>query len=153
MFNEYLLSFSLLTIYTLVLQFWMDLKERKVDSRRNYMMYGAVLVIGIVSHQAGVLILTGLLTIAFTFVLSKLEEKQGKVVFGDGDKEILGWSVPGIALTLGYFYAGAFIFLLMLSFFGLAYLRQVKAIPSEKLPGLLFISFAYLVILICGWFL
>lgn len=153
MFNEYILSFTLLTIYTIVLHFWSDLKERKVDSRRNHMMIGAVLVIGIISHQADVLILAGLITILFTIILSKLEEKQGQVVFGDGDKEILTWSVPGIALCFGYFYSGAFIFLLMVNFFGLAYLRQAKLIQPEKLPGLVFISFAYLVILILGWLL
>jgi hypothetical protein len=153
MFNEYILSFTLLTIYTIILHFWMDLKERKVDSRRNHMMIGAVLVIGIISHQVPVLILTGLLTILFTIILSKIEKDQAKVVFGDGDKEILAWSIPGLALCFGYAYAGAFIFLLMLSFFVLAYLRQTKLIPPEKLPGLVFISFAYLIILMCGWFL
>jgi len=153
MFNEYILSFTLLTIYTIVLHFWSDLKERKVDSRRNHMMIGAVLVIGIISNQADVLILAGLVTILFTIILSKLEKKQGQIVFGDGDKEILTWSVPGIALCFGYFYAGAFIFLLMISFFGLAYLRQTKLIQANKLPGLVFISFAYLVILILGWLL
>jgi hypothetical protein len=153
MFNEYILSFTLLTIYTIVRHFWSDLKERKVDSRRNHMMIGAVLVIGIISHQADVLILSGFITILFTIVLGKLEEKKGQIVFGDGDKEILTWSVPGIALCFGYFYAGSFIFLLMLSFFALAYLRQVKLLTPEKLPGLVFISFAYLVILLMGWLL
>lgn len=151
--QTYLLTFTLLTIYTIVLHFWSDLKERKVDSRRNHMMIGAVLVIGLISNQATTLILTGLLTIVFTIILGKLEQKQGKIVFGDGDKEILTWSVPGIALIFGYFYAGLFIFLLMISFFLLAYLRQKKMIPPEKLPGLIFISFAYLIIMILGWFL
>jgi hypothetical protein len=153
MFNEYVLSFTLLTIYTIARHFWTDLKERKVDSRRNHMMIGAILVIGIVSHQADVLIISGIVTILFTLILGKLEEKQGKVVYGDGDKEILAWSVPGIALCFGYTYAAAFIFLLMLSFFALAYLRHIKLIEPEKLPGLVFISFAYLIILLCGWLL
>jgi len=48
MYNEYILVFTLLTIYTIILHFWSDWKERKVDSRRNYMMYGAILVIGLV---------------------------------------------------------------------------------------------------------
>ena len=153
MFNEFVLTFTLLTVYTLARHFWTDLKERKVDSRRNHMMIGAVLTIGLISHQADVLIIAGLVTIVFTIVLAALEQKAGKVVLGDGDKEILTWSVPGIALCFGYFYAGAFIFLLMLSFFGLAYLRQVKLITPAHLPGLVFISFAYLIILLCGWLL
>jgi hypothetical protein len=153
MFNEYVIIFTLLTVYTIARHFWTDLKERKVDSRRNHMMIGAVLTIGLISHQADVLIIAGIVTLVFTIVLASLEQRAGKVVFGDGDKEILTWSVPGIALCFGYVYAGAFIFLLMLCFFGLAFLRSKRLIPPEKLPGLVFISFAYLVILILGWFL
>lgn len=149
---EYVLTFTLLTGYTIARHFYDDIKELKVDSRRNYMMYGAILTIGLISHQAVTLLITGIATIAFTLLLGYLESKQGKVVFGDGDKEILGWSIPGIALVFGYGYAAWFIFLLMLSFFGLAALRQTKLMGAVKLPGLAFISFAYLVILIFGWF-
>src|SRR3989304_3934653 len=103
---EYALTFTLLTGYTIVRHFYSDIKALEVDSRRNYMMYGVVLTIGLISHQTDVLIIAGLLTIAFTLLLGYLESKQGRVVFGDGDKEILGWSIPGIALVFGYAFAG-----------------------------------------------
>jgi hypothetical protein len=153
MFNEYAIIFTLLTIYTIALHFWTDIRELKVDSRRNYMMYGAILVIGLISHQTWTLIITGLLTLGFMIILGKIEEKQGKVVFGDGDKEILGWSIPGIALVFDYGYAALFVCLLMISFISLAYLRHAKAIDASKLPGLIFIAFAYIIVLLLGWFL
>lgn len=153
MFNEYVIVFTLLTIYTIALHFWTDMHERKVDSRRNHMMLGAILVIGLISEQTGTLIITGILALVFMAILGRIETRQGKVVFGEGDKEILGWSIPGIALVFGYTFSGLFVFLLMVSFLLLAYLRHAKAIDASKLPGLIFIAFAYIVILILGWFL
>jgi len=117
------------------------------------MMVGAVLVIGLISGQTQTLIITGILAIAFMILLGRIEQKQGKVVFGDGDKEILGWSIPGIALVFGYGYAALFVCLLMVSFMVLAYLRHFKKVDASKLPGLIFIALAYIVILIFGWFL
>lgn len=153
MIFEYALTFSLLTIYTIVRHFWMDIKELKIDSRRNHMMVGSVLTIGLISHQAEILIITGILTIILTFLLSYLEKRQGKVVFGDGDKEILAWSIPGISLVFGYYYAALFLALLMVSFFVLAFLKKTNNLVLQKLPGLVFISLAYLIVLVFGWFL
>ncbi|HNV61755.1 MAG TPA: hypothetical protein PKN54_02310 [Candidatus Cloacimonas acidaminovorans] len=153
MINEYAITFTLLTIYTIFLHLWSDLRELKVDSRRNYMMIGAVLVIGLISHQIETLIITGILTIILTLILNYFEKKQGKVVFGDGDKEILNWSVPGIALSFGHYYSSLFIALLMISFFSLALLKKTNNITLNKLPGLIFIALSYLVVLVFGWFL
>lgn len=153
MFNEYAIVFTLLTVYTIALHFWTDMKERKIDSRRNHMMIGAILVIGLISNHTATLIITGILALGFITLLGKIEKKQGKVVFGDGDKEILAWSIPGLALVFSYGYAALFVALLMVSFLVLAYLRQSKKIDANKLPGLIFISFSYIVVLLLGWFL
>jgi len=92
-------------------------------------------------------------TIILTLILNYFEKKQGKVVFGDGDKEILNWSVPGIALSFGHYYSSLFIALLMISFFSLALLKKTNNITLNKLPGLIFIALSYLVVLVFGWFL
>jgi hypothetical protein len=153
MLYEYALTFTILTIFTMGLHFWSDMRELKVDSRRNYMMVGAVLAIGLISGEVFVLITSGFLVIAFLLLLGYLEKKQGRVVFGDGDKEILGWSVPGIAICFGWFYASLFMGFIVASFFILAFLRYKLFINEQKLPGLIILSFSYIILLIIVWFL
>jgi hypothetical protein len=133
------------------LHFWSDMKERKVDSRRNHMMIGVVLCLAIISHQYFEIITAGFITIGIMFLLKKLEARQGKTVFGDGDKEIVSWSVPGIVIVFGWQLAGLFIGLLVVSFFILAFLRHWMLINEHKLPGLMILSIAYLIILTIGW--
>lgn len=153
MIFEYALAFTLLTIYTMLLHFWSDLKELKVDSRRNHMMIGAVIVIGIISHEITTLIIAGVVTIAITYLLGVMEEKQKRVVFGDGDKEILAWSIPGIALVFGFYYSALFVGLLMVSFFILAFARHKLLINEQKFPGLIILCLIYIIVLILGWLL
>ena len=149
---EYILTFTTLTIYTMVRHFWTDIHELKVDSRRNHMMYGVILTLGIISGEIFTLIVVGLLTILFMKILSLAEENQKAIVFGDGDKEILTWSIPGIAIVFGFQLAVLFVFLIAISFFILAWLRHKKKIPKEKFPGLILLAISYIIILIIGWF-
>jgi hypothetical protein len=153
MILEYATTFTLLTIYTMVRHFWTDIHELKIDSRRNYMMIGAVLTIALISHQATTLIIAGLLTIVITLILGYFEKKQGKIVFGAGDKEILTWTIPGIAVVFGYSLAGIFIGLIALGFFVLAFLRYKLFITEKRVPGLILLCLAYMIILIIGWML
>ena len=148
---EYALTFTITTLYTIGLHFWSDMKERKVDSRRNHMMIGVTLAIGVISKQVWTLIIAGLITILIMQLLKHLEKRQGKTVFGDGDKEILAWSIPGIALVFGYPLASLFVGFLVLGFFVLATLRFKMFIYAQKFPGLIIISLAYLTILLLGW--
>ncbi len=150
---EYALTFTITTMYTMGLHFWSDMNERKVDSRRNHMMIGVTLAIGIISKQFYTLIIAGLIAIAIMQLLKYLEKKQGKVVFGDGDKEIVSWSVPGIALVFGFEIAAMFVGLLMVGFFILAFLRHKMFIEEQKFPGLIILSFAYILIMLVGWML
>lgn len=153
MLSEYALTFTLLSLFTLGRHFWSDIKELQIDSRRNHLMIGSVLTIGLLSNQATVLLIAGILTIIITILLSWFEKRQGNVIFGDGDKEILTWSIPGLSLVFGYSYAAFFLGLLMVSFFILAGLRQSNLLNKTKLPGLIFITISYLIVFIFGWFL
>ena len=151
MILEYATTFTLLTIYTMIRHFWTDIHELKIDSRRNWMMIGAVLTLGLISKQIAPLVVAGLLTIGITLILGHFEKKQGKVVFGDGDKEILTWAIPGIAVIFGFNLAAMFIGLITLGFFVLAFLRYKMFIGEKVFPGLILLSLAYAIILILGW--
>lgn len=150
---EYALTFTILTIFTMILHFWSDIRELKVDSRRNWMMIGVTLAIGLISNQTFVLIVSGFFTIFFMVLLGWLEKKQGKIVFGDGDKEIIGWSVPGIALAFGWDYTILFVGLLGLAFFIIAFARQKMLLSEKRLPGLTILNLIYFIIIILAWLL
>ena len=113
---EYLIAFTTLTAYTIGMHFWSDMHEMKVDSRRNHMMVGAVITLAIIAQQVFNLIFAGAITIIIMLILSHFEKKQGHIVFGEGDKEILAWSVPGISIVFGFSFAALFIGLLMVAF-------------------------------------
>lgn len=120
----------------LLLQCYKDYKKRKIDSRLNFLMKGIVLTLVIGSTQ-DYWIYIAFLAIAFLFNFLVFKN------FGEGDKEILLWVLPGLVL-LGLFQP--IIFLLILLALVLIETGIALKLTKEKIffPGaiLILISFA-----------
>lgn len=95
-----LTTFIAMGFLSLIWQTYSDLKHKEIDSRRNWMMYGALLAI----------VLIGRLNFWFylgAIVIAVIYTRFIRKMFADGDLEALRWVVPGFlvinwALGLAY---------------------------------------------------
>lgn len=89
-------AFIWLGFFSLALNTWADLKEKEIDSRRNWLMYGATVAI-ILTERLNIwfYIIFVVATVVFTNRLKKM--------FLEGDTEALRWIVPGF-FTLNWAY-------------------------------------------------
>lgn len=92
---------------SLAWQTYNDFKRRQVDSRRNWFMYGAVLMVVLAEGVFFPVYLVAVLgTLVFTFGIKKM--------FADGDLEALRWVIPGFFVLnwlFGLVYLASFAFL------------------------------------------
>ena len=142
---EALIAFFSIASFALLVQLWSDLKSMEIDSRRNWFMQGAGLIAAMVLDAWNVYLVGLGIALVFGFAVARLEKKRGKVLFADGDREVIRWIIP--ALALGGIWLSALYFV----FLGIALALQVALKKrydlGEEMPGLIAISAAYIMTL------
>lgn len=136
-----LVAFFSIASFALLIQLWSDIKELEIDSRRNWFMMGAGLVAAMVLDAWNVYLIGLGIAIVFSVAVAKMEKKKGRVLFADGDREVIRWIIPAVSLGGLWLAAGYFVFL------GIALALQVALKKRYNLgvemPGLIAISAAY----------
>ena len=134
--------------FILLMQVYKDMQTQTIDSRRNWVIQGELLafvLLGFVNFIAylALVIATTLFNVFFL-----------KSFWGDGDKEILAWLLPGLILLAGPFYALVFLFSFVL-FSGAVFMakRLFKMPANAKGPGVPIIFGAYLMVVALYYFI
>lgn len=133
----------------LILQCYKDIKTQKIDSRRNWVMQGELLAF----------VLLGLGNYIVYFVLIIATAMFNALVlrrfWGEGDKEIFQWLLPGLFLFVGPFQA--LFFLLCFVFFASVSFALRRLVFKEggdsKRAGVPLIFAAYLMIVAMVYFI
>jgi len=124
-------------------QFWEDIKTHKIDVRRNWFMQGCGLFAAILVHAWFYYFIAVLVVIIFNEFIKSQEKRLGYAIFGDGDKSLMVWIVPGLTI-LSVFYSALFLMAMVVAMSGfLAYKFFVN--HKSKVPGLIFIVVGYIV--------
>jgi len=130
------------SLISLVIITYSDFKTLKIDDRRNWFMQGYVLVLALMSNIILFYIIYSLLILGMNKILKWWEKLTDQTVFGDGDKKLLQWLVPGFAVVhIGL--PPVFFLALMVVLVGLAVYKHFQK-DSEKQPGVLYITIAFL---------
>lgn len=135
-------SFIIGCILSLAIITYSDFKTLKIDDRRNWFMQGYTIALSILSGVLFFYVIYALVVILMNKVLKFFENLTGHTVFGDGDKKILQWLVPGFSIVhigLPPFFFG----FLMLTLCGLAVYKHFNQ-DFAKQPGTLYIFIAFL---------
>jgi len=134
--------FLFLASLTLFLQFIKDIEFMKVDSTKNFFMMGVGISLAIISQNSWMYLILALIVFVFNFVIHKIEVKRNKDFFGDGDKEVFAWLVPGlIVVGLNSVLIFLISFSALLLMFGVAQ-KHYKFIETF-VPGMVFICLAF----------
>lgn len=140
-----LVAFFSIASFALLIQLWSDIKEMEIDSRRNWFMMGAGLVAAMVLDAWNVYLIGLGIAIVFSVAVAKFEKKKGRVLFADGDREVIRWIIPAVSLGGLWLAAGYFVAL------GLCLAVQVALKKRYNLgvemPGLIAISAAYVMVI------
>lgn len=140
--NDPSLVFILIASIGLFLQFIKDIEFMVVDSRKNFFMMGIGVALAIISGLSRMFLGLSLAMFLFNFSIHKYEQKKNLEIFGDGDKEVMAWIVPGL-IVVGLDSVIVFLvsFSALLVFFGVAQ-KHFKFL-KDFVPGMLFICLAF----------
>jgi len=123
-------------LFCLFLQSYRDLKTGKVDSRKNYVMQGLVLGCVLINdYNIWSYLAIILLAVSFTMLLGKN--------WGDGDKEIIRWILPGL-FVVGFTEMFVFLIALAVCFIAFQTVTRVILKAKGKLPAVPVIFIAFL---------
>jgi len=139
--------FFFLAVMGFITLAYKDLKTRKVDSRRNWTIQGAIL---------GMVLLTqfNLLTyLALMLGTALFNAVVLRGYWGDGDKEVMQWALPGLAMFAGFNYAAMFLFVMALYHSGIIIVSKIvfKEV-LEKRPGIPILAGAFILTTIAFYF-
>ena len=126
---------------SLLIEFWKDVHTLKVDERRAWFMQGAGIALALSVGNAWAYIIATLLVVIVSGWIAKKELKAKKVIFADGDRDILRWLVPG-CFALYPLFAVYFLVLLIPSLISLHGLRHYT--KTRAAPGLIAILAAFI---------
>ncbi|MEM5810093.1 MAG: hypothetical protein QW156_04375 [Candidatus Aenigmatarchaeota archaeon] len=99
-------SFLMIAFFSLIINTYKDVKKAKIDSRYNYLCFGAYLIILLTSKITLLYFISLILiTFLFTYLL-----RRGNFL-GQGDLEALSWIIPSTILINAYNLITFFIFL------------------------------------------
>lgn len=139
---SYAFIFILLAAINLALQLVKDVETLRVDSRKNFFMLGAGVSLAVVSSNSLMFFGLGAVIFVFNYLVHKYETKTKQDIFGDGDKEVMAWLVPGlivVGLNSVIIYLVSFVTLTL--FFGL--IQKKFKLLDAYVPGLLFICISF----------
>lgn len=125
---------------SLIIELWKDITTLEVDSRRAWFMQGAGIALALSVGSALNYILAAIIIVIINGWIVKKELKYKKIIFADGDKEILRWLVPG-TFALYPIYAVSFLICLIPCLAATTLLSRYT--KSECSPGLISIFAAY----------
>lgn len=126
----------------LAIEFYKDVTTLTVDSRRAWFMQGAGIALVIAANVSLAYFIGLALIIIVNHVFSIIEKRQKKILFADGDKEIMRWLFPAL---YAFFSIGSIGFLAGLCVFLFIGTRAKKFLGLRKLPGLLSICAGFVV--------
>jgi len=133
----------------LLMQSFKDIKTQKIDSRRNWVMQGELL--GFVLLGLGNFIVYFIVVFATAFFNSMVLRK----FWGEGDKEIFQWLLPGLFLFAGPLMAA--FFLLCFAFFsGFSFFTRrlvFKEGADSKRAGVPLIFAAFIMVVALVYFI
>ena len=134
--------FLLGSILSLAIITYSDFKTLKIDDRRNWFMQGYTLALAIISGVVFFYVIYALAVLGMNAVLKWWERLTDNVIFGDGDKKLLQWLVPGFCIV-NLLLPPIFFLCLMVVLVGLVGYKHFKK-DLEKQPGVLYITIAFL---------
>lgn len=133
-----------MALITFALICYSDLRERKIDLRRNSLMTGAGLMAAI-PFGFGFYYLV-ILVVAFVFnkVFETLNLKRGLKYFAKGDQSVLFWCLPGLVL-LGVAAPWVFMFVLAILLILISVVQKFFNKPfGDLIPGAVIMTLAFL---------
>lgn len=119
-----------------------DFKTLKIDDRRNWFMQGYTLALALMGNVLLFYVVLTFLMFFFGYALKKYETFTNQTIFGDGDKKLLNWLVPGFVL-LNLLMPVVFFVCLMDVLIILTVIKVFKK-DFQKKPGMLYITIAFL---------
>lgn len=139
--------FFFLAVFGLLLMAYKDLKTNKIDSRRNWTIQGAILAMVLITD------LNFITYVGLIFVTALFNSLVLKKVFADGDREIIQWALPGLALFAGFLYAAVFLTVIGIYHAGVILVsKYLFKEVLEKRPGVPIIAAAFFLVAIVFYF-
>jgi hypothetical protein len=124
-----------------------DLRERKIDLRRNSVMTGAGLMATIPLGLGFIYIIHIGIVVVFNKVFETLNKRKGVKYFAKGDQSILFWVLPGL-IVLGMSAPWVFMLILVIVLIGISVIQARFNKPFGNLiPGAVIMAVAFIITL------
>lgn len=134
-----------MALITFAMVCYSDLKEKKIDGRRNSLMNGAGLMATIPLGLGFSYLIHIFIVLIFNKVFNKLNKVKNVTFFAKGDQSLLLWTLPGLIL-LGVTAPWVFMVVLAILLVGISFIQAKFNEPlGKKIPGALIMAVAFLI--------